>query len=137
MPLATRRFLQASFICLVAAMAVNLLIAISPFIRMGINGLQPIYFHLFLVGWATNLIIGVVNWMFPKKSREMPRGTEMATWWVFVLLNGGLLLRVFTEPAASSAATTALQVSIVASALSQWAAVVIFVVNTWPRIKER
>jgi len=30
------------------------------------NGLFPVYIHLLVFGWLTQLIFGVIYWMFPK-----------------------------------------------------------------------
>lgn len=98
-------------------------------------GLFPVYLHLYMVGWVTMLIFGVVFWMFPKYTMERPRGSERAGWAVYWLLNAGLALRAAGE-------TLALQGShwgwvLVLSALLQLAAAIIFVLNTWPRVKEK
>lgn len=52
-----------------------------------------------MVGWVTQMIIGVAFWMFPKYTRERPRGSEALAWITYVLLNVGLLLRAIAEPA--------------------------------------
>jgi heme/copper-type cytochrome/quinol oxidase subunit 1 len=36
--------------------------------------MTPAYFHLFLVGWVTQMIFGVIYWMFPIITRTRPRG---------------------------------------------------------------
>jgi hypothetical protein len=43
--------------------------------------------------------MGIVFWMFPKWSRERPRGSEGLAVVTYALLNLGLLLRVIGEPA--------------------------------------
>ena len=93
------------------------------------------YVHLLVVGWLTQLIFGVAYWMFPRYSAERPRGSERLGWATFALLNLGLLLRVIAEPwHALAGRGVALLVS---SALLQLLAGWTFVVNTWPRIRER
>jgi hypothetical protein len=63
-----------------------------------LGGLFPVYTHLFVLGWLTQLIFGVVFWMFPNYSTEQPRRSESLGWWTYALLNIGLLLRVIIEP---------------------------------------
>jgi heme/copper-type cytochrome/quinol oxidase subunit 1 len=99
--------------------------------------LAPIYFHAFLVGWVTQLIFGVAYWMFPKHSKEQPRGSEPLAWATFWLLNLGLLLRVAIEPLHSQSPDRWLGWLLALSALMQWLAGMSFIVNTWPRVKER
>jgi hypothetical protein len=123
----------------VAALLLGLLLAAGPWLSLPvwIAALTPVYFHLFMVGWVTQLIIGVAYWMFPKFSREQPRGSDILAWSAFVLLNVGLLLRVVAEPANALSAGGVWGWLLATSALLQWLGGVSFVANTWPRIKER
>src|SRR5262245_59644781 len=70
--------------------------------------LRPVYLHFLFIGWVTQLIMGVGYWMFPKQSKEKPRGSERLGWAVFVLLNCGLLLRALGEPAVALSANSSL-----------------------------
>ena len=102
-----------------------------------IAAFQPVYFHLLMVGWVTQLIIGVAYWMFPKYSREQPRRSETLGWVVFILLNAGLILRVIGEPLLALQPESGLGWLLVLSALCQLLAGWGFVLNTWARVKER
>jgi hypothetical protein len=53
------------------------------------------------------------------------------------LLNIGLILRVLGEPLNALSADAAWDWPLVASASVQWLAGMAFVLNTWPRVKER
>jgi hypothetical protein len=75
--------------------------------------------------------------MFPKYSKEQPRGSERLGWLVFWLLNLGLALRIIGEPAQALAPGPWWGWMMVASAVSQWLAGALFVINTWGRVKER
>ncbi|MEZ4618275.1 MAG: hypothetical protein R2867_22555 [Caldilineaceae bacterium] len=90
-----------------------------------------------MVGWVTQIIIGVAFWMFPKFTKEKPRGSQMLAWSTYVLLNGGLLLRAVAEPANAIQAWMGWGRLLALSALLQWLGGLAFVANTWPRIKER
>lgn len=134
MPTIVRWYIKTALIYLVAALLLALLAAL-PSLTTRLPGLFPVSFHLLVVGWLTQLIFGVVLWMFPKYSRERPRGSEAAGWAVYFLLNLGLVLRAVAEPQAGRASLWGWLV--VVSAVLQWLAGLLFVANTWPRVKER
>ena len=99
--------------------------------------LAPVFLHLFMWGWVTQLIFGVVYWMFPKFSQQQPHGNEtlwLATFWLF---NIGLLLRVVGEPLHLLRPEALWAWLTVLAALLQWLAAIFFVVNTWGRVKGR
>lgn len=139
MPLVTRWHVRASFLLLVVALLAALAQSVSVFgdLPAFFGTLRPVYFHLFLVGWVTQLIFGVVFWMFPKATRERPRGNESLAWGVFWALNAGLVLRVIAEPMQALNPNAVLGWLLALSALLQWLAGLGFVANTWGRIKER
>ncbi len=139
MPPITRLFIKTSFLYLVAAFCVGLLLALRAAASLPalIGGLSPVYFHLFMVGWVTQLIVGVAYWMFPKWSKQRPRGHDALALATFWLLNTGLLLRVIAEPAQTVSAWPGWGWLIVLAALLQWLAGLAFVANTWPRVKEK
>jgi len=99
--------------------------------------LFPISIHLLAEGWITLLIMGVVFWMFPKYSRERPRGSELLGWLNYGLINAGLLLRIISETASAQQPFTVWGWMLVLSAAIQWAGGMAFVLNTWGRVKEK
>lgn len=139
MPPITRLFVKTSFVYLVAAFVVGLLLALRSTVELPsiVGGMSPVYFHLFMVGWVTQLIIGVAYWMFPKWSKQRPRGYDALAMTSYWLLNAGLFLRVIAEPAQTISAWPGWAWLIVAAALLQWLAGLAFVANTWPRVKEK
>jgi hypothetical protein len=139
MPTLTRWFIRMSLVAFILALLIGLLMAARDPLNLTVpvGALSPIFFHLFMVGWVAQLIFGVVFWMFPKYSKEHPRGSEKLGWAVFWLLNLGLALRVIGEPAQVLVPGPAWGGMLVVSAVSQWLAGVLFVVNTWGRVKER
>lgn len=138
MPAVTRWFIKSSLLYLAVALAIALWLAgqstgfAAPF-----PGLSPVFFHFFLVGWVTQMIMGVGYWFFPKYSPEQPRRSEGLGWTVFWLLNVGLLLRGLAEPLLSANTDSNWGTALIISAVLQWLAGVLFVMNTWGRIKER
>jgi hypothetical protein len=140
MPLLTRWYIRLSLLYLLAALAAGFLLAAQPVFGLSAAltlGLGPVYFHLFLVGWVTHLIFGVVYWMFPKYSREQPRGSEAIGWATLALLSTGLILRTLAEPAVTRAPAAGWGSLLAVSAVLQWLAGILFVANTWGRVKEK
>lgn len=139
MPALTRWFIKAALAYLAAALLLAAALALPnagnllPILLY----LNPTYFHLFLVGWVTQMIFGVIYWMFPIVSRAQPRGNERLGWACYILLNAGLLLRVVSEPLHSTHPQAGWGWLLALSALLQWLAAVIFVTLAWPRVKER
>src|SRR4051794_14999370 len=60
--------------------------------------LSPTYLHMLVVGWLTQLIFGVIYWMFPIISKDNMRGNPKLAWSGLILLNSGLILRMICEP---------------------------------------
>ncbi len=137
MPTITRWMLKTSLVYLLLAFVVGLLQALSalgvdwPVLRQ----LEPVRIHLLVVGWITLLIFGVALWMFPKYSKEQPRGPLWLSWAAYGLLNAGLILRVIGESAGQPG--TFFGWLLVVSALLQWLAGLAFILNVWPRVKEK
>lgn len=138
MPTVTRWFVKTSFVCLGLALIAGLLLALQSVLGLtALGGVFPVYIHLLVFGWLTQLIFGVVYWMFPKFSIEKPRGSALLGWSTYVLLNLGLLLRAVAEPIQAIQPHPAAGWTLVISAALQFSAGLAFVFNTWSRVKER
>lgn len=139
MPPLTRLFIKTALIWLVVALGFALVLVLQYAVTLPtfIGAWGPVYFHLFMVGWVTQLIFGVAYWMFPKFSREQPRGHERLAWAVYWLLNSGLAIRAIAEPLNAVLPGAGWGHWLPVSALLQWVAGIVFVVNTWPRVRER
>lgn len=138
MPILTRLFVRTSLVYLFLALVTGMLLALRGVSDLPpiISALSPVYFHLLMLGWIAQLIFGIVYWMFPKYSREQPHRSEQMAWAVYWLLNIGLILRVVSEPL-TAVYGGAWGWALAISALLQWLAGIIFVINTWGRVKER
>jgi len=132
MPPVTRWFVKSALACFIAALVAGVWQAVG-----GPLWLTPVYIHLLVVGWITGTIFGVAYWMFPRYSKEQPRGIDWLAVGSFVLLYVGLLLRLVAEPLVAVHPSSGASRLLVLSALSQWLAGMAFIVNTWPRVKER
>jgi hypothetical protein len=135
-PPLTRWLVKAALLYLIAALVLGVAMQLPMAGRYPLLAvLWPTYLHVLVVGWLTQLIFGVAYWLFPRYSAERPRGSERLGWATFVLLNAGLLLRIVGEPwrALGRGGYAVLLVSAVTQLLAVWG----FVLNTWPRVKER
>ena len=139
MPILTRLFIKTSFLYLIAALFIGAALVgrsvwhLPPWLA----GLSPVYFHLLMVGWVTQLIFGVAYWMLPKYSQKQPHGFDSVWWATFGLLNAGVLLRAVAEPLRTVSPTALWGWLLAASAILQWLAGIAFVFNAWLRTKER
>ncbi len=102
-----------------------------------ISALQPVMYHLLMVGWGTQLIGGVALWMFPPFTKAQPRGNESLGWVTYVALNIGLTLRLVAEPLNAITPSPVFAVMLAVSALLQVVAIWCLVFQLWPRVKER
>ncbi len=137
MPTFTRWCIKTGFIYFVAAVTLFAVLLWGQLLTLPpvIAALRPVAYHLLMVGWATQLIFGIVFWMFPRLSKEQPRGNERAAWAVYAMLNSGLLLRLLAEPLQMVQPTPVLGWLLVISGLLQVSAGGVFVWNSWNRVK--
>ena len=133
MPTVSRAFVKVSIVWLFAALFVGMFMTFGD-VAM-IPALLPTHLHMFVVGWVTHMIIGVAIWLFPKASKERPRGSDALSWAALAGLSLGLLLRAIAEPARLFWPADAWNTALVISAIMQWLGGLAFVVNTWPRVK--
>jgi hypothetical protein len=136
MPTLVRWTIKAALIHFMLALIAGLLLALNRVLPFVIPSLSPVYFHLLMLGWVTQLIFGVAYWMFPRFSKESARGPEWVGWGVLILLNVGLALRAIGEPLQSSQPRVG-GVMLAASAVSQLAAGWGFIALIWSRVRER
>lgn len=140
MPALSRWYIKIGMLYLVMGLMLGMIILAQPVMvgwPAGIQALRPVYLHFLFIGWVTQIIMGVGYWMFPKQSKEKPRGSEWLGWAVLILLNVGLVLRAIGEPAMVLAPRAGLRWTLVAASLCLLLAGWGFILNTWGRIKER
>lgn len=132
MPLLTRTFIKTAMVYFTLALLVGIWMTVrAP------AGMFPVYIHLLVFGWLTQLVFGVIYWMFPKYSKQIPRGHEALGWITYGALNLGLVLRAIAEPLHAAQASQLSGLLLVLSAVLQWLSGLTFVANTWPRVKEK
>ena len=139
MPLLTRWAIRAAMIYLLVGLIAGALYWLNnawsfwkPFVA-----LNPVYIHLIVVGWLTQLIYGVMYWMFPIISRSNMRGDTYQAWAALIALNIGLILRALAEPWLTLAPNAINQTALIASAIFQVAAGYLIVLVCWPRVREK
>lgn len=145
MPRLTRWHLKSAMVFLALGLALGVLRAAAgahvPGVPVRLLATYPLFVHLLVVGWLTQMIFGVAYWMFPIHSRERPYLSPGLGWTAFALLQVGLALRVVAElvPALAGAGSgpAVPPGAFWLSAGAQWLAGLGFVANTWPRVKVR
>ncbi len=136
MPKITRWFIKAGIIYFAAGIFLAL-IAEIPVVNTG-SLLLPVYWHMLVMGWITQLIMGVSIWMFPRKHRDKEKREFILTWSAFWLLNTGLLLRFLSEPFLPLfRESSAISFIVVISAVLQVTAIIVYILEIWPRLQAR
>lgn len=100
MPTLTRWYIKLGMLYLIFGIGLMVILSLQPMAGWSPNWqlFRPVYLHFLFIGWVTQLIIGVAHWMFPKYTKNNPRGNELYGWVVLILLNIGLILRAISEP---------------------------------------
>ena len=140
MPPLARHFIKAAFVYFVVAFVLGALMMLDRWLNFS-RWLKMVYLgqlHLLVVGWITQLAIGVAYWMFPRLRKEQdprPRGSDALTWFVLIALNAGLLLRFLLEPFYLMGPQSWLAALMALSGILQAAAAVGFGLLVWARIR--
>jgi hypothetical protein len=140
MPPIARTYVKAAFLYFVAAFLIAALIMLDRWLNFS-RWLKLVYLsqlHLLVVGWITQLAIGVAYWIFPRFLKEQdsrPRGSDALAWGVLVCLNIGLLLRFLAEPFYLMGPQSWLAVLMALSGVLQALAAVGFGLLIWGRIR--
>ncbi len=139
MPSLSRTFIKAGLVYFIVGLLAGVLYLGQPLFHLPptVSVIYPVYIHLLTVGWITQLIMGVVYWMFPKYSKERPRRSDQLGWVVFAMLNAGLIMRAVCEPLFTLHQDWKIGWALGVSAILQLGAGWGFIVNTWGRVKER
>jgi hypothetical protein len=140
MPPLARTFVKTAFIYFIVAFLLGALVMLEKWLGFS-RWLRTVYLgqvHLLMVGWITQLAIGVAYWMFPrflKQQDPRPRGSDTLAWIVFVTLNAGLVLRLIIEPFYLMGGRPWLAAVMVLSGFLQALAAVGFGLLIWGRVR--
>lgn len=134
MPLITRLFIKSGLIFFLIA----LLIGVSSQAEiLNFDGITPLFWHALMVGWITQIIMGVSMWMFPGRVKEESFQNQKWGWLTFGFLNVGLGLRLIAEPFINTSDAELWNILLVISALFQFIAVAAYVIEIWPRVMSK
>ena len=138
MPPIARAFVKTAFLYLITAFVLGALMLLDRWLTFS-RWLRVLYLsqlHLLVVGWMTQLALGIAYWMFPRYLRSpRPRGSDRLAWTVYGCLNVGLLLRFLCEPFYLMGARPWLAALLALSGVLQAAAVIAFGLLIWGRIR--
>ncbi|MCB0834174.1 MAG: hypothetical protein KDC45_11985 [Bacteroidetes bacterium] len=136
MPCLTRYFIKAGLLYFGGGLA---LVFLSNLLALDeypwLASATPVYFHMIMVGWITQIIMGVSFWMFPALARDNPRGNERLGWLAWAGINLGMMARMVGEPLSASGTSVFPGLVLILSALLQWLGGLAYVVLIWPRVK--
>ena len=148
MPTTTRVFVRASILYLILGAALGALLLINDWLPLGsaVYYVKPAHVQFLIVGWLTQLILGVAWWLFPPmafrlRGRDYPhgqaqRGSEPLFWVTFALLNAGVLLYAMGGTLYARTGSGFFGGLIFLSSLCLFAAAITFVFNMWSRVRE-
>jgi heme/copper-type cytochrome/quinol oxidase subunit 1 len=131
MPLITRLFLKTGLVYFLGSLIMGILLQ---FPSLGIPNLVPLFWHMLMLGWITQIIFGISVWMFPGRLKEESFKNQRWSWLAYALLNTGLILRIISEPVIVTSGSSIWEILITVSAVTQFLAVVCYVIEIWPRV---
>ncbi|WP_069131227.1 heme-copper oxidase family protein [Rhodohalobacter halophilus] len=135
MPTSTRWFVRSGMVYFLLGVILAFLSEFELFSKIS---LLPVYWHMLVIGWITQLIIGVSVWMFPRKYRDKKKRESILVWTTFWSLNLGLILRFISEPILHLyPGSTLLNGVVILSALLQVTAFLCYIAEIWPRLQPR
>lgn len=137
MPPLTRWFIKTALVYLVLSLILGVLVVAGPALQLlePLAGLSSLYLQLLMIGWITQLIFGVANWMFPIFTREEPRRNPNLGWLAYALINVGLIVQLGSDLLLALGIFPVPPWTGGVSALLLFLAAQAFVVNIWYRIK--
>ena len=151
MPLTSRVSVKASIIYLALGAVLGFVLLVNRWLPLGtvVSVLRSSHIQFLIVGWLTQLIIGVAWWLFPPlamglgedsplpmRRGQAQRGSETLFWTALAFLNVGIVLRALFEPLYRWTGISAFSVLAGVSGWFLLLAAVIFVINLWGRARE-
>jgi hypothetical protein len=129
MPRLSYLFIRASLIYLVLGFTFGGLILANKSVPFApqVWALFPAHIEFLILGWLTQLALGVAFWILPRLVGGAPRGDERWSWAAFALVNLGIALNV------AAPYTGFIWLGLLARIL-QAAGVASFAIGNWQRI---
>jgi len=151
MPVTSRIFVKASILYLCLGAILGAIMFISRWIPLGawVSYIRVSHTQILIVGWLTQLILGVAWWLFPplkiglRSDAPLPlrrgqtqRGSEPLFWITFGLLNAGVLIQSVVQPLYTWSRFDLFRVLTGISGILLFLAALAFVANMWGRVRE-
>ena len=138
MPVESRLFVKTGLLALAVAFLWGAWMALSESAGRPVDPIWAIeHAHVAFVGWLVNMVIGFAIWFLPLNRERFPETQGRYARWmpytIYALLNGGLVARIFSEPAIATVAFA--RTVLAASAIAQVLAIVLFVALAWMRTR--
>jgi len=132
MPLISRTFIKAGLFFFLGSFITGVLMELE---SVSMPFLYPLFWHMLMVGWITQIIFGVSLWMFPGRNKQESFLAQKWGWLTFIFLNTGLIFRIISEPfLTTGSARTIWKTMVVLSAVLQGLAAVTYVIEMWNRV---
>lgn len=135
MPRISRFFIKTGLIYFLVAIIFRLLLDVFQILPAFI--LRPLFWHALMLGWITQIIMGVSMWMFPGRTKEEGFEAQKLAWLTYICLNSGLVLRFISSPLVSFYHQTFWEIILAASAVLLLGAIIFFVMELWPRVMSK
>lgn len=138
MPFESQLFVKTALVALVVAFVWGAWMALEESLARPIDPVWAIeHAHVAFVGWLVNMVIGFAIWLLPLNRERFPDTQGRYFRWmppsIYLLLNGGLIARIVSEPASVHSAIA--RAILGASAVSQLCAILLFVALAWLRTR--
>ncbi|MDR9417878.1 hypothetical protein [Gracilimonas sp.] len=134
MPLISRLFIKSGLIFFLVALGLGVLSQIE---SLSFAGIVPLFWHSLMVGWISQIIMGVSMWMFPGRIKEESFKNQKWGWITFLFLNTGLWLRIIAEPFVNIFDIPIWKLLLVLSASFQLIAILAYIIEIWPRVQSK
>lgn len=150
MPNTSRVMVKASIVYLCLGALIGALLFVNRWIPIEphIASLRTSHIQMLIVGWLTQLILGVGWWLLPPltiglrpgsttaaRRAQATRGSEPLFWAAFACLNAGVLLASVGEPLASWTGLQGMRTAAGSADLLFLVAAVAYVANVWQRVR--
>ncbi|WP_138430965.1 NnrS family protein [Fodinibius saliphilus] len=134
MPFISRIFIKSGMVYFVLSLFAGLFLEIEQF---SFPALMPLFWHMLMLGWITQIIIGVSIWMYPGRNKEEGFWNQKWNWFTFIFLNIGMALRVAAEPMMTEQHAEFWNILIVISAVLHVLGGITYLIEIWPRIMSK